>query len=98
MKISDENVKSRQYEPTKAYIIGLIITLKIKNPLKQIMHNHAFSLKFVSNVTSLGHELTYFVKHERKDKRCYTENEVISTFYDPTDLYTHTFSNRIFFS
>ena len=23
MKISDENVKSRQYEPTKAYIIGL---------------------------------------------------------------------------
>ena len=24
MKISDENVKSRQYEPMKAYIIGLI--------------------------------------------------------------------------
>jgi len=23
MKISDENVKSRQHEPTKAYIIGL---------------------------------------------------------------------------
>jgi hypothetical protein len=70
--------------------------LKTKNPLKQIMHN-AFSLKFVSNATSLEHELTCFVKHERNDKRCYTENEVISTFYDPTDLYTHIFESDFFF-
>jgi hypothetical protein len=28
----------------------------------------------------LGHELTYFVKHETKNKKRYTENEVISIF------------------
>jgi len=26
----------------------------------------------------LGHKLTYFVKHEVKDKTCSTENKVIS--------------------
>ena len=36
MKISDENVKSRQYEPTKAYIIGLILWSQ-KKP-QQIKH------------------------------------------------------------
>ena len=25
----------------------------------------------------LGHELTYFVKHKMKGRKCYTENEVI---------------------
>jgi hypothetical protein len=25
----------------------------------------------------LGHELAYFVKHEMKRKKCYTENEVV---------------------
>jgi hypothetical protein len=25
MEVSDENVKSRQYEPTKTYIIGLVL-------------------------------------------------------------------------
>jgi hypothetical protein len=51
----------------------------LRTPLKEIIHN-AFYLKMLFKLTVLVQELTYFVKHETKNKKCYTENEVISIF------------------
>ena len=44
---------------------------KLKLVLKEIIQNAFYFIV-------LGHELTYFVKHETKSKKCYTESEVIT--------------------
>ena len=43
MKIADENVKSRQYEPTKAYIIALLLVGGVVLAKKQFSLSDSFS-------------------------------------------------------
>jgi hypothetical protein len=53
----------------------------VPSKLDQYVINKEFcdnTSKMVGKFIVLGHKLTYFVKHETKGRKLYTENEVIS--------------------